>query len=136
MLMDTLMHRSLFFSKSMYEKKVTARDRQDFQDLIIDDHHQPDARNDFQDCWNNHVTNRAQRQLPVAYGLRVVTQRRGGSSAANESGSRSSGVLQLFFIGEQAPSREDARRCSHGDQPGKSPRVCAICIMSVHILLY
>jgi hypothetical protein len=136
MLTDTLMHRSLFFSKSLYEKKVTARDRQDFQDQIIDDHHHPDAMHDFQDCWNNHVTSRAQRQLPVAYGLRVVTQRRGGSSAANELGSRSSGVLRSFYGGEQAPSREDARRGSHGDPPGKSPSVCAICIMSVHILLF
>ena len=135
MLMDTLMHRSLFFSKSLYEKKVPARDRQDFADQIIDDHNLPEAMFEFQDCWNNHVTSRAQRQLPVAYGLRVVTQGHGRSSAANESGSRSSGALRSMY-GEQAQSREGARRGSHGDPPGKSPSVCAMCIMSVHILLF
>ena len=135
MLTDTLMHRSLFFSKSLYEKKVPARDRQEFADQIIDDHNDPAAILEFQDCWNNHVTSRAQRLLPVAYGLRVATQNRGKSSAANESGSRSSGALRSMY-GEQEQSRKGARRGKHGDPPGKSRSVCAICIISVHILLF
>jgi hypothetical protein len=119
MLMDTLMHRSLFFSKSLYEKKVTARDRQDFQDQIIDDHNDPAAMFDFQDCWNNHVTSRVQRQLPVAYGLRLVAQGHARSSSAGESGSRSSGLLQSLFDAEPSLSSEVARRNNSGEPAGK-----------------
>jgi hypothetical protein len=119
MLMDTLMHRSLFFSKSQYEKKVTQRDRQDFADQIIDDHHASDAMFDFQDCWNNHVTCRAQRQLPVAYGLRLVAQGHARSSSAGEAGSQSCGLLHTLYD-RPSKSSEGARRNNRGEPPGKS----------------
>ena len=38
MLVDTLLHRPLFFSKNMYEKRVSAEDRAAFAELSYNDH--------------------------------------------------------------------------------------------------
>jgi hypothetical protein len=129
MLVDTLMHRCLFFSKTLYEKKVAPNDRQEFADQIFDDHNDAAAMSEFQDCWNNHVTFRADRKLPVAHGLRLVAGIGcGRASAAGEARPISSGLLRSMY--DQQPQRSD--------QPGKSRlqpvcTVCAICVVSVHI---
>ena len=123
MLVDTLMHRCLFFSKTLYEKKVAPNDRQEFADQIFDDHNDAAAMSEFQDCWNNHVTFRTERKLPVAHGLRLVAGIGcGRASAAGEARPISSGLLRSMY--DQQPQRSD--------QPGKSRlhpvcTVCAIC---------
>ena len=134
MLVDTLMNRCLFFSKNQYEKKVSARDRLDFADLIIDDHSSTDAMSDFQDCWNNHVTVRAQRNLAVAYGMRFANQGHARSSNADE-GQRLCGSLQSKF-GRDEPATTAMAHGTEAAAPHQASRACTQpeCLLSVHSL--
>ena len=96
MLVDVLLHRSLYFSKKAYEAEVGEEAIQAFADVIIKDHAGATARKDFEDSWNNHVTHRRQESMPVAYGMRVVSSapQRGG---ARPDVHRASAAMQSLF---------------------------------------
>ena len=51
LLCDFLMHRALYFSKVLYEQKVTRDNRAAFLRMCKDAHSTPAARQDLQDCW-------------------------------------------------------------------------------------
>ena len=72
MLVDTLLHRSLFFSKNMYEKRVSAEDRAAFAELSYNDHTGVNGLEDFRDAWLNHCRLRADLGENVAYGIRLA----------------------------------------------------------------
>jgi hypothetical protein len=132
MLVYTLRNRCLFFSKNQYEKKVSARDRLDFSDLIIDDHSSTDAMNDFQDCWNNHVTVRAQRNLTVAYGMRF------GVMQDPRMRTEASDCVARYNQSSIETSRRQAAM-AHGAEaaaPHQASRACTQpeCLLSVHSL--
>ncbi len=72
LLVDTLLHRSLFFSKNMYKKCVQDQDRLAFADIIIEDHASPDSAQEFADCWKSHVASCNEAGVSVDYGMRTV----------------------------------------------------------------
>jgi hypothetical protein len=55
MLVDTLLHRSLFFSKNMYERRVSDEDRLTFAKLIRNVHTASTAGDEFRESWLNHT---------------------------------------------------------------------------------
>jgi hypothetical protein len=74
------LHWCLFFSKSMYERKVSARDRQIFAYVVIEDSmrtttgpSRAGAMYDFATCWKNHVTFWAHR--PTSHGRSRLSRR-------------------------------------------------------------
>jgi hypothetical protein len=67
MLVDTLLHRSLFFSKNMYGKRVYEEHQHAFADVIIKDHTSARAAQNFVDIWVNHATFSKANGMPFAY---------------------------------------------------------------------
>ncbi len=55
MLVDKLLHRSLFFSENMYERRVSDEDRLAFAKLIRNDHTASTAGDEFRESWLNHT---------------------------------------------------------------------------------
>jgi hypothetical protein len=93
MLVDTLLHRSLFFSKNMYEKRVSAEDRAAFAELSYKDHTGVNVLDDFRDSWLNHCRLREDSGEKVAYGIRLA-----GPGAAQRHGAKDfSGLLAKPF---------------------------------------
>ncbi len=73
MLVDTLLHRSLFFFKNMYERYVSDEDRLAFAQLISKDHTAITAGDDFRDSWLNHTCLREEAGVAVAHGIPLGT---------------------------------------------------------------
>ena len=73
MLVDTLLHRSLFFSKNMYERRVSDEDRLAFAQLIRKDHMASTAGDEFRESWLNHTRFRVETGVAVAHGIRLGT---------------------------------------------------------------
>jgi hypothetical protein len=73
-LCDYLMHRSLFFTKTTYESRVSEKTRKAFIKMSWETHCTPAARPDLAECWKNYITYRASHQLH-AEGLPVGSTR-------------------------------------------------------------
>jgi hypothetical protein len=73
LLCDFLMHRALYFGKVLYEQKVTRDNRAAFLRMCKDAHNTPDARQELQECWKNHLAFRATNKMQIAYGLPAGT---------------------------------------------------------------
>jgi hypothetical protein len=73
MLVDTLLHRALFFSKNMYEKRVSDDDRAANSQLIRKDHTAITAADEFRESWLNHVSSREGAGVAVAHGILLGT---------------------------------------------------------------
>ena len=97
MLVDTLLHRSLFFSKNMYEKRVSAEDRAAFAELSYNDHTGVNGLEDFRDAWLNHCRLRADLGENVAYGIRLAgpgAAQRHGAKAGSDAGGPMDSMIQ------------------------------------------
>jgi hypothetical protein len=104
MLVDTLLHRSLFFSKNMYEKRVSAEDRAAFAELSYNDHTGVDGLENFWDSWLNHCRLREDLGEQVAYGIRLAgpgAAQRHCAKAASDAG-RPIAALEAMMR-EQSP---------------------------------
>ena len=107
MLVDTLLHRSLFFSKNMYEKRVSAEDRAAFAELSYNDHTGVNGLEDFRDAWLNHCRLRADLGENVAYGIRLAgpgAAQRHGAKAGSDAGGPMASALEAMMR-EQSPPR-------------------------------
>ena len=112
MLVDTLLHRSLFFSKNMYEKRVSAEDRAAFAELSYNDHTGVNGLEDFRDAWLNHCRLRADLGENVAYGIRLAgpgAAQRHGAKAGSDAGGLMASALEAMMR-EQSPPRAGKSR--------------------------
>ena len=112
MLVDTLLHRSLFFSKNMYEKRVSAEDRAAFAELSYNDHTGVNGLEDFRDAWLNHCRLRADLGENVAYGIRLAgpgAAQRHGAKAGSDAGGPMPSALEAMMR-EQSPPRAGKSR--------------------------
>ena len=111
MLVDTLLHRSLFFSKNMYEKRVSAEDRAAFAELSYKDHTGADALEAFRDSWLNHCRLREDSGENVAYGIRLAgpgAAQRHGAKAGSDAAK--AGTALEAMMREQSPPRAGKSR--------------------------
>jgi hypothetical protein len=73
MLVDTLLHRSHFFSKNMYERRMSDEDILAFAKLIRNDHTASTTGDEFRESWLNHTRFREDAGEAVAHGIRLGT---------------------------------------------------------------
>ena len=113
MLVDTLLHRSLFFSKNMYERRVSAEDRAAFAELSYKDHPGADALETFRDSWLNHCRLREDLGLQVAYGIRLAgpgAAQRHGAKAVSDAG-RPIAALEAMMREQLPPPVRTGKSC-------------------------
>ena len=119
-----MLHRSLFFSKNMYEKRVFAEDRAAFAELSYNDHTGVDGLENFRDSWLNHCRLRGDLGEQVAYGIRLAgpgPAQRHCAKAASDAG-RPIAALEAMLREQSPPPVRTASAGGAAPGGGGGPR--------------